>query len=561
MSTKQQNQNIFLFLNSMRLSLSSLLTLFFLGGCATPTPYITFSEPKVYSNDQVVAALNSQYRKLQDVADKLTANDLQSVFAIKQATQLDTNISASPAGPAGSPAVAAPGKIDSGNIDLTKLTIPDANTGLSYSASLRKRMNDAWEVMGRSLYLSGDQSLKRASNVILVRFDVGINNYIPADAFFDTKRFAYIKFTVTRDKNKKETDEDITIYSLEPDFNSTVSKESLITDSLENYQGEAGGSNGAINAQGAFRYQRALDEAFQTLVEEPMQFAVYGSTKNEFGCALGPMRKVVKRSWINPARIFGDKYRIDYIIEPGVRQCYALIVLEEGSIDQLKIKPSYYRRSFMDESNWGPSTESNKCKDIPSQAECHLGVYVKVINITDKTLGQFMWGDPWSTETMKTIAVPPISRTKIAKIIGSDKIFPKVTSTLLVSTSLALSPDTKVSVGPAEVAPSDIEILGRNLLRVTLPPNPALQELAGIPSPPTQSPKNPGNKPVKVANTNSSDGNDQKMLIIIPGCLNDQDNCKNEVPVTLVNYADDKQPADRDKNLKEQTTTQKFVYP
>lgn len=141
-----------------------------LSACATPPPYITFSEPKVYSDDQVATALGDQYRKLQDAASKITGKDLQEVFVIKQATQLDANIAASPAGTA---PVTAPGKIASDKIELEKLTMPaSSDVGLSYAASLRKKMNDEWEVLGRSLFLSGDQTLKDAGNVVLVRFDV-----------------------------------------------------------------------------------------------------------------------------------------------------------------------------------------------------------------------------------------------------------------------------------------------------------------------------------------------------------------------------------------------------
>ncbi|MGH8551094.1 MAG: hypothetical protein ACRERU_21320 [Methylococcales bacterium] len=123
----------------------------------------------------------------------------------------------------------------------------------------------------------------------------------------------------------------LSIYALEPEYNSTVGKEGLITTALEDYRGEAGGTTEGIDIQGAFRYQRALYEGFQKFVEQPLQFAVYGYEKNEFGFALGPMREIVKRSWINPARIFGNKYRIDHVIEPGVRQCYALIILPKES--------------------------------------------------------------------------------------------------------------------------------------------------------------------------------------------------------------------------------------
>ena len=547
MSTKKLTSSNFSFFASIRTGLLNLLPMFLLSACATPPPYITFSEPKVYSDNQVATVLGEQYRKLQ-AASKLEGKDLQEAFVIKQGTQLNTNIAASPAGTA---PVAAPDKIASGDIDVIKLKIEEpSDVGLSYSASVRKKMNDEWEVAGRSLFLSGDQTFKDAGNVFLIRFDVSINNYIPADKFGDTQRFAYIRFTIfgcgtVPNYCKPTLPNDLKIYALEPEFNSTVGKEELITAALEDYQGEVGGTTEGVNLQGALRYQRALYEGFQKIVEQPLQFAVYGYNKNEFGCALGPVRQIVKRSWINPARIFGNKYRIDHIIEPGARQCYALIVLPNNFVNngQLLIKAEYYRRDFLNDGdlfpNGGPSREQELCG---TNSNCGLRNFIGYV--ADNSYRLWLLGDSWSAERTYPITVPkadkkenagPKGDIEITQINPPVSIYPQTTNTVMVSTTYPLSPDTKVLIGPAAVTQENIELLGTKLLKVTIPANEALQAL--LKTGPTE----------------------QKMRIMTPGC-DSQEGCVQSIDVKLMNSEEVKAQEEKDNTLKEKTITQKYVY-
>jgi hypothetical protein len=301
---------------------------------------------------------------------------------------------------------------------------------------------------------------------------------------------------------------------------------------LEDYRGEIGGTTEGVDIQGAFRYQRALYEGFQKLVGQPLQFAVYGSNPNEFGCALGPIRQIVKRSWINPARIFGNKYRIDHIIEPGARQCYAIIVLpKEYDTKKLDVEAKYYRRDFLNKGDLLPATGTEPCADAKN-----CGLYLATGHLADISYRQALWGDGWSIPNPNYyITVPAHNETSLTAI-SPVSIYPKTTSTVLVSTPFPLSPDTRVLIGPAEVDPKNVELLGRNYLKVTVPPDNALQEL--------------------LANGQEN----QEMIILAPGCQSVD--CKQPFNVLLKNS--EEAPVDkpkRDPNLKEETSTKKFVYP
>ena len=559
--------------------------MFLLSACVTPPPFVTFSEPKVYNNDQVAVALGDQYRKLQTAAAaaKLSSKDIQTIVAIKQARSLDVNVAASPAG---TTPITAPEKIAADKIDLSKLTAPDGEVGLSYIASLRKKMNDEWETLGRSLFLSGDKTFKDAENLVLVRFDVSINNYIEADWFGDTKRFYYIKFVLcdyTDDDCKensipKSTINKIKVYVLEPEFSSAVSKESLVTEVLENYQGEIGGTAEGVNLQGALGYQRGLYEGISQLIEEPLQFAVYGSETNQFSCALGPARKIVKRSWINPARIFGDTYRIDHVVEPGMRQCYALISLPKKDSHNKDLSKIHVSATFSE------LDDINKCGlsdldiisynklDPKSKAKFFKGVqscgFVNWKDILINTYRDMYWGE-WpktfsnfdiTIPTNKDINTASLSTTyKYNKGYISDldyKIFPKTISTILVNVPSDFYPDSRVVIGPVAIAPENVDIMGKNLIKVTVPPDEALKTLLKDTSEKSASEEVKKGKKAKAKAISNKMENDRQPILIISNGSTQQIGV-----VHLLNSGDPETKEKVEKNLKEKQETKKYVYP
>ncbi len=149
-----------------------------------------------------------------------------------------------------------------------------------------------------------------------------------------------------------------------------------------------------------------------------------------------------------------------------------------------------------------------------------------------------LWGDGWSTTNPNLDITVPIHNETISTANSPISIYPKTTSTVLVNTSFPLSPDTRVLIGPAEVDQKNVELLGRNSLKVTVLPDNALQEL--------------------LANGQEK----QEMIILAPGCQSVD--CKQPFAVTVTLKDSGGMPENkpkRDPNLKEETTTKKFVYP
>ena len=248
---------------------------------------------------------------------------MQEVFGARQATQTNLNISVSPT--AGN-LVSAPQPIEAADIVLPNAQAPDSKLGPAFGSQIKNTTTRDQLTTGLDLlYLGDSQLLDEGKRVVLLRFDVSINNYLEATNFWGDRLFAVTGFQV-RSPDVPD-DEDIVVYTLAPEYASVLAKESLATANLESYAAQGGGTAEGFDIQGAGRFQRALEELFSTLTDHPIQFASYDNKPNRFAFAFGPRRKIEKRSWIDPRRIFGNTYQINYEIEPGPRDVYALVIL------------------------------------------------------------------------------------------------------------------------------------------------------------------------------------------------------------------------------------------
>ncbi len=409
---------------------------FWLSACATMNPGISVSSHKVWNDDQVFTILAAQHNGLNALNKSISAKELQEIFQIKQATQKNFSGSASPAG---SDLICAPESVTSENLSLEELFPPSGEIGLSHSSLLRGKIDREWDLLGRDLlYLGDTQVLDDTNKLVLVRFDISINNYIDLGG---RKDFAYVKFEIEPSNAK--------VYFLSPEYKSIVSRESLITSRLEDYAAQLGAVVEGFDVQAAMRYQRALEEGFLRLVESPTEFGVYGNKPNEYVFALGPRRRIVKRSWLNPMRIFGDKYRIDYELEPGSRAVYALILVNRSET-KLKLKITKYGNGLVSQD-----------KELDSSA------FIALSN-----------GDGDVEIDITTAPVVPIGL-NLPKL----KIYPNLSNSIPIRLDNTISANTEIFIGHIAIPKENISILGRHLLKITIPPNKGLSALLKLKDP------------------------------------------------------------------------------
>ncbi|MCK5343505.1 MAG: hypothetical protein KAR20_08875 [Candidatus Heimdallarchaeota archaeon] len=403
-------------------------------------PSISVSGYKAWNDDQVFKMLADQHNELNSLNKSISAKELQEISQIKQATQKNFSGSASPATGG---LVRAPEGIESETLSLDNLTQPSGEIGLSHSSLLRGKVDREWDLLGRDLLYLGDmQVLDDAKKLVLVRFDISINNYLDLGG---RKDFAYVKFILS--PNAK-------VYFLSPEYKSIVSRESLITSRLEDYAAQLGAVVEGFDVQTAMRYQRALEEGFIRLIESPTEFGVYGNKPNEYAFAFGPRRRIVKRSWLNPKRIFGDKYRLDYELEPGTRAVYALVIVNKDE-KCLKLQIKSYDKGLVSQEETGLVSQEEATKELYKSPFVSLRNDVK-IDIT-------------------TQPIAPIG------YIPEFTIYPKLTSTILVRVASTISANTEIFVGHMAIPKENISVLGRRLLKITIPPDNGLSELLKTP--------------------------------------------------------------------------------
>ena len=258
-----------------------------MGGCAAPD--ISISSPKVYTDDQVLKTLGERRRVLAEKATAIKAAKLHEVFGARQATQVDTNVSVSPAT---ADLLSAPSPVESGDVVLPEAPTIGGNLGPTFASQLKNTTTQDQLITGLDLlYLGDSQLLDNGKRAVLLRFDVSVNNYLDGTDWMGDKRFALVGFRV---RALGIEEKDITVYTLAPEYSSVKSQESLATAQIESYAAQGGGTVEGFNIQGAGRFQRAFEELLSTLTDHPIQFASYDNRPNRFAFAFGPRRKIEK---------------------------------------------------------------------------------------------------------------------------------------------------------------------------------------------------------------------------------------------------------------------------
>lgn len=288
---------------------------------------ITVSEPKIYMQEDVVRTLAEYREKTKASAGSLPVSTLQEMLDAQQITRTDIQNSVSPAGES---LVSAPSPVNAADIQFRAPIGVIKDLSLPARAQLRNLVVNQQLIMGYDLLYKGDaRFLDEDIQVVLVRFDVSINKYMSS---LWTRRFAIVLFSVDAlCDNLAPCPERPQVYALFPEFTAVTAQESLLTSSLRSLASQAGSTSQGVDAKTARRDQSGIQEQFTALTEHPMQFAIYeplnGVKGSHFAFAFGPRRRIEKRALYNPGRWFGDTYTVDYEIEPGPRDLYALLLV------------------------------------------------------------------------------------------------------------------------------------------------------------------------------------------------------------------------------------------
>lgn len=425
-------------------------------GCA-PTVNITVSDPKVYREDQILGMLGSRHQGVEQLAGKIQESSLQESFGVRQAVRYDAAASLKPAGSAESSQT--PPALDK------DLSLPEAprseGLGLTYREQLQRSIGSSREIIDYELLFAGDANLNGpGKELLLLRFDVSVNSYVRINPWWDPQslpEFVQVDFAIC---GAEDDTGRVHVYWLGPEFDSIVSTEGLVTTILEDYRLSGSGVTGGMDVSGSGRMQRQLEEAFATLATTPLQFAIYGGESSEagscgdghselghFAFALGPRRRVTKRSFINPLRYFSTTYRIDYVLAPGPRDVYALLVLDSTRGD-LEVRPSYRSKLVR------PAQVGGDRSDIGLP-----GKLTKTPVASIKT-------------TQSDAAATPTAT------IAPSKLYPKLANSFLIEISDEfVTPETRVLIHQYAVPGKDVHVLGRKRLLVEVPASKALEEV------------------------------------------------------------------------------------
>ena len=413
-----------------RILVIAMLLGFCLGGCPAETPLLTMPTPRVYTDDQMLKIMAARRQALRtSVLSSIPIDMLQELLTAKQQTQTTINVNATPAtGTANQPTTPAqPPQLPG----LTNLTVPP-NFGLSPEGEIRKRIALDQEITGYELLYLGDaQFLKADMQAVLLRVDLSINNFTNFSKIGEGALYLLLGFCAQAQVDDQPISDKTSVYMLEPEYVSITGLESALSSHIERLAGQ--GMTGTVALGGS--YQRSLEEDFLSIVETPLQRAIYSNEKNQFAFALGPRRRVVKRSWINPVRWFwGDTYQIDYELEPGLRTMYALLALPKQA-NTLRLQ--YWNHGVLSEKKLRkkPVTEITPPKDA-----CDATFTLPIVRSTSVPTKDQFW---------------------------PDEVYTGQASQLLIESAEPVTADTQVFIGSLPV--SNVTVLGRYRLQVSLP--------------------------------------------------------------------------------------------
>ena len=410
--------------------------------------------PKVYTDDQVLKTVAERRGAIRESTKTIPIQTIQELLRVKQQSQTTINVSTTPAG--GAPPTPLP--------TLTDLTAPvsDFKFGLPAERTLRKQIALDQEITGYDLlYLGDNDLLDKDRQAILLRLDLSVNNFTRVTSFWGDPQFVLVGFSVqaTSGSNAFSADK-IGVYALQPEYTSIVSQESLLSSRMESYTAQALTPYQGGTITGGGSYQRGLEEGLLSLIETPVQYSIYTNTPNQFAFAFGPRRRINKRTWINPQRIFGDTYDIQYELEPGPRTVYAVIALPPEATE-LQVVAHVHQELV----SRGDVIQTEKALD-----PVHT-----VLTTLENTQNR---GTPTHRTTTSCASkdIPhcfTIPLLKTSTVPTTPEVMPTTVHTgfashLFLTDTAPVTSETEVFIGSLPIEKSNVTVLGRYRLKVSL---------------------------------------------------------------------------------------------
>ena len=405
---------------------SSLL----LSSCRTPYVDVSVGNPKVYNDGQTRMLLDQLCKDVRNNAPNVTETMLQSISRIQQEYNRLLTARANTIGAPSSPGA-------ENRMQYSPMTAPaDSETSPGFTSVLRERIRRQQDISRHELLYIGDRSFfDKNKSLYLIRLDVAL---LLADTSV-SRKYQVLVFTLSG--NDDAVGDKVRVYSLAPDYATTVSEDSLITLGMKTLNGMLSGKVKGVDLSVERSMGKQLEQYFVSTNESPVQFAIPCNGKLPcFAFGFGPRRHIVKRGWYNPMSWFGDTYVVEYEYQPTTADCYALLVVDPPQKDMdLKLTV----RAFQDLAGFKKGFAWNADAVV-------IGNFTISLDAAPKSAAQ-------PQQTSKCFPVFP------------ESINPAVASTIIVRTGSPVNPSSVVTVGGVEIPPANLSVLGRNTLKIVIP--------------------------------------------------------------------------------------------
>lgn len=311
--------------------------LYILGCAANRTGTITISSPRVWQDHAVVATEGEQYQRLNKIGDTINASieKFQGRRARRYADIRNLRGSFQMQYPASSNVMAVPSygtdttddylsdKKQTKGIVLTDVGTVTAELSED-PIDLLQRVDDFNQILSgmKLTHLRDTLSMQKGWSVYLLGFDISL---LPGDVTQDGHG-ARVEFTIENGKDYAR------VYSIWPQRYADRFQEA--TSIREDFRAslQLAGQSTQWAAQMAMNLAQRYEDDLANIQRYPLisGFVNNNGDSQTFGWEFNPRIRTVTKDRIWPLT---NKPIIEYWLEPGVRQCYALVAIKDNRIE------------------------------------------------------------------------------------------------------------------------------------------------------------------------------------------------------------------------------------